>query len=121
MKFLFLGSGQYFPPILPNGHVFAVPVGRENQIEVFCLESEGITGTGIKCLWSEILGFYYNDDYWEIIVRNYLGRSMRFRRGMPCVIVLKGSDVLTTRIQGYPVPICLMNRIAFEQQRGRTI
>ena len=26
-------------------------------------------------------------------------------------------EALTTHIQGYPIPMCVMNRIAFEQQR----
>ena len=63
-------------------------------------------------------GCYYDDESWEIIPRNYSGRGMRFRRGLSCIMVIAGNEALTTHIQGYPIPICVMNRIAFEQQRG---
>ena len=43
---------------------------------------------------------------------------MRFRRGLHNIIVITGNEALTTHIQGYPIPICVMNRIAFKQQRG---
>ena len=43
---------------------------------------------------------------------------MRFRRGLSCIMVIEGNEALTTHIQGYPIPMCVMNRIAFEQQRA---
>jgi len=38
--------------------------------------------------------------------------------GFMFLMVIAGNEALTTHIQGYPIPICVMNRIAFEQQRG---
>lgn len=119
MEFRHLGNGQYFPPIAPNGRIYAIPFEQENQVEIFCLTSEGIVGAGIQSRWSEIVGVYYDDESWEIIPRNYLGRGMRFRRGLPCVMVEAGHETLTTHIQGYPIPPCVMNRITFEQTRGQ--
>ncbi|ERY53189.1 hypothetical protein PALA9_04829 [Pseudomonas aeruginosa] len=75
-------------------------------------------GAGIQSHWSEIVGCYYDDETWEIIPRNYSGRGMRFRRGLSCIMVIAGNEALTTHIQGYPIPMCVINRIAFEQQRG---
>lgn len=118
MEFRRLGNGLYFPPIAPNGRVYAAPLGQETQVEIFCLTPVGIMGAGILSHWSEIVGFYYDDESWEIIPRNYSGRGMRFRRGLSCIMVIAGNEALTTHIQGYPIPICVMNRIAFEQQRG---
>ncbi|MGV8842706.1 MAG: hypothetical protein ACOH2I_05580 [Pseudomonas sp.] len=119
MQFRHLGDDLYFPPIAPNGRIYAVPHNQQNQVEIFCLTSVGISAPGIQSRWSEIIGFYYDDESWEIIPRNYSGRGLRFRRGLACVMVMAGYETLTTHIQGYPIPICVMNRIAFEQQRGR--
>lgn len=121
MEFRHLGNGQYFPPITPNGRIFAVPVEQEKQVEVFCLTTMGIVGAGMQSPWSAIVGCYYDDESWEIIPRNYLGRGMRFRRGLPCVMVVDGRETLTTHIQGYPIPLCVMNRISFEQQKTHRI
>ncbi len=33
-------------------------------------------------------------------------------------MVIAGNETFTTHIQGYPIPMCVMNRISFEQQRG---
>lgn len=118
MEFRHLGNGLYFPPIAPNGRVYAVPLGQETQVETFCLTPMGIMGAGIKSHWSEIVGFYYDDESWEIIPRNYSGRGMRFSRGLSCIMLIAGNEALTTHIQGYPIPMCVMNRIAFEKQRG---
>ena len=117
MEFRYLGNGQYFPPIAPNGRVYAVPFEREDQVEIFYLTSEGIVGVDVQARWSEIVGFYYDDDSWEIILRNYIGRGMRFRRGVPCAIVEDGCETLKTNIQGFAIPVCVMNRIAYEQKR----
>ncbi len=67
MEFRRLGNGLYFPPIAPNGRVYAVPLGQETQVEIFCLTPLGIMGAGILSHWSEIVGFYYDDESWEII------------------------------------------------------
>jgi hypothetical protein len=117
MKFHHLGNGQYFPPIAPNGRIYAVPYAQENQVEIFCLVQEGIVGADLQVRWSEILGVHYDDRSWEIILHNYLGREMRFRRGFPCAMVVDEHESLTTHIQGYAIPPCVMNRIAFEQAR----
>ncbi len=69
-------------------------------------------GAGIQSHWSEIVGCYYDDETWEIIPRNYSGRGMRFRRGLSCIMVIAGNEALTTHIQGYPIPMCVINRIA---------
>ncbi|ABP78325.1 hypothetical protein I5G24_15455 [Pseudomonas aeruginosa] len=116
MEFRYLGNGQYFPPIAPNGRVYAVPFEREDQVEIFYLTSEGIVGVDVQARWSEIVGFYYDDDSWEIIPRNYFGRGMRFRRRVPCLMVIDGRETCTTHILGYPIPSCVMNRVAFEQR-----
>lgn len=118
MEFRHLGNKQYFPPIAPNGRVYAVPFEQETQVEVFCLTSVGIVGAGIQSLWPEIIGVHYDDQSWEIILCNYLRREMRFRRGFPCVMAVEGHETITTHIQGYAIPPCVMNRIAFEQTRG---
>ncbi|MGX1127290.1 hypothetical protein [Pseudomonas sp. HLS-6 TE3448] len=115
MEFRHLGNGQTFPPIAPNGRIYAVPVTQENQVEIFCLTPEGIVGSGVSANWSEITGVYYDDESWEIILRNYTGRGMRFRRGHPCFMVAEGDETILTSIQGYSIPICTMNRIAFEK------
>lgn len=119
MEFRHLGNGQTFPPIAPNGRIYAIPVTQENQVEIFCLTPEGIVGSGVAAKWAEITGFYYDNESWEIILRNYSGRGMRFRRGVPCAIVEEGSETLKTSIQGFAIPPCVMNRIAFEHQRWR--
>ncbi|WP_263144810.1 hypothetical protein [Pseudomonas sp. RIT-PI-AD] len=69
MEFRHLRNGQYFPPIAPNGRIYAVPLGQETQVEIFCLTPVGIMGTGIQSHWSEIVGCYYDDESWEIIPR----------------------------------------------------
>lgn len=117
MEFRHFGNGQTFPPIAPNGRIYAVPVTQKNQVEIFCLTPEGIIGRGVKATWAEIMGFYYSDESWEIILRNYIGRGMRYRRGVPCGIVEDGGETLKTNIQGFAIPVCVMNRIAYEQKR----
>ncbi|MFP6850065.1 MAG: hypothetical protein VCA57_15290 [Pseudomonas sp.] len=117
MEFRHLGNGLTFPPVAPNGRIYAVPVTQENQVEIFCLTPEGIVGGGVTANWAEITGFYYDDESWEIILRNYIGRGMRFRRGVPCGIVEDGCETLKTSIQGFAIPVCVMNRIAYEQKR----
>lgn len=120
MQFRHLGDGRTFPPIAPNGRVFAAPIGLTNEVEVFCLTPRGIVGGGIQSKWSEIVGFYYDDDFWEIILSNYIGRGMRFRQGSPCTMIAEGAhQTVTTSIQGYSIPFCVMNRIAFEQNYQR--
>ena len=99
LKFRHLGNNRYFPPIAPNGRIYAVLTEQENQVENLCLTSEGIISADIKTLWSEILGIYYNDDYWEIIFRNCSGKSLRFRRGMPCVMFVNEGNIFTACIQ----------------------
>lgn len=47
MEFRHLGNGQTFPPIAPNGRVYAVPITQENQVEIFCLTSDGVVGCGV--------------------------------------------------------------------------
>ena len=42
---------------------------------------------------------------------------MRFRRGVPCGIVEDGYETLKTNIQGFAIPVCVMNRITFEQKK----
>ncbi|MBC3384593.1 hypothetical protein [Pseudomonas sp. SWRI179] len=117
MEFRDLGNGRTFPPVAPNGRIYAVPVTQENQVEIFCLTPEGVIGSGVKANWAEITGFYYDDESWKIILRNYIGRGMRFRRGVPCGIVEDGCETFKTNIQGFAIPICVMNRIAFEQKK----
>ena len=117
MEFRHLANGETFPPIAPNGRIYAVPLSQENHVEIFCLKTEGIVGSGIAANWAEIMGFYYNHESWEIILRNYIGRGMRFRRGVPCGIVEDGCETLKTHIQGFPIPVCVMNRIAYEQKK----
>ena len=62
MEFRHLDNGQYFPPIAPNGRVYAVPVGQETRIEIFCLPPIGIVGASIQSHWSEIVDCYYDDE-----------------------------------------------------------
>ena len=104
MEFRHLGNGQYFPPIAPNGRVYAVPLGQETQVEIFCLTPVGIMGAGVQSHWSEIVGFYYDDESWEIIPRNYSGRGMRFRRGLSCIMVIAGNEALHDPHPGLPHP-----------------
>lgn len=117
MEFRHLGNGQTFPPVAPNGRIYAVPVKKEHQIEIFCLTSKGIVGNDFTAKWAEITGFHYDDESWEIILRNYIGKGMRFRRGVPCGIIEDGSETLKTNIQGFAIPVCVMNRIAYEQKK----
>lgn len=56
MEFRHLGNGRYFPPVAPNGRVYATPIEQKSQVEIFSPTSEGIQSS-----WSEILGFYYDD------------------------------------------------------------
>lgn len=121
MEFHYLGNGHYFPPNAPSGRIYAVPYEQENQVEIFCLAPEGIVGAGIQVRWSEIVSVHYDDQSWGIILRNYLGREMRFRRDLPCVMVVEGHETMTTHIQGYATPPCVMNRIVFEQTRSSEI
>ncbi|WP_231740509.1 hypothetical protein [Pseudomonas lundensis] len=92
MEFRHLGNGQTFPPVAPNGRGYAIPVTQENHVEIFCLTPEGIVGSSVAANWAEITGFYYDDKSWEIILRNYTGRGMRFRRGHPCFMRRKHTD-----------------------------
>ena len=48
MEFRDLGNGRIFPPVAPNGRIYAVPVTQESQVEIFCLTPEGVIGSGIK-------------------------------------------------------------------------
>jgi hypothetical protein len=76
MEFRHLGNGQTFPPIAPNGRIYAVPVTQENQVEIFCLTSDGIVGCSVTAFWADITGAYYDDESWEIILHNYISRAM---------------------------------------------
>ena len=118
MEFRHLGNGQTFPPVAPNGRVYAIPVTQENHVEIFCLTPEGIVGSSVAANWAEITGFYYDDKSWEIILRNYTGRGMRFRRGHPCFMVAEGGESILTSTQGYSIPLCTMNRISFEKTKN---
>lgn len=120
MEFRHIGSGCYFPPIAPNGRIYATPIGQENGIEIFCLTPEGITGAGIQSNWSQIAGFYSDENSWEITLNNYPGRGMNFRRYNHFTLLAEGSETLTTSIQGFAIPPCVMNRIAFEHQGWRS-
>ncbi|PBM99994.1 hypothetical protein [Pseudomonas aeruginosa] len=121
MEFRDLGNGRIFPPVAPNGRIYAVSVIQESQVEIFCLTPEGVIASGIKANWAEITGFYYDHESWEIILRNYIGRGMRFRRGVPCGMVEDGCETLKTNIQGFVIPVCVMNRLAYEQKRLQQI
>lgn len=98
-----LDNGQYFPPIAPNGRVYAVPVGHETRIEIFCLPPIGIVGASIQSHRSEIIGCYY-DESWKIIPRNYSGRGMRFRRDLHNIIVITGNEALPPTSRATPLP-----------------
>lgn len=47
--------------------------------------------------------------------------GLRFRQDVPCVIVAEGYEVLMSSIRGFAIPPCVMNRIAFEQQRTNSV
>ncbi|SFU17902.1 MULTISPECIES: hypothetical protein [Pseudomonas] len=119
MEFRALGSGRYFPPIAPNGKVMATHIKTDNQQEVFRLTSEGIFALGVTARWQEIRGCYTDNDFWEIILPEYLGRPLRFKSSRPCLLIPDAQQIITSSLQGYVIPMCIMNRIAFEQHERK--
>lgn len=115
MEFREVAPGVYFPPILANGRFFAQPVGGRDQQEILTVTDAGLECGGVSFLWPEIDGFSIRGETACLLSRKYASGGLRFKVGT-CFFV--GSDLLRDKHQGgYPVEYCLMNRVAFEQQR----
>lgn len=113
MRFREIGAGEYFPPIIPNGAFVASTKVGEPRREIFEVRAEGIFAGGIFLLWGDITGIVLDENRCRLATDKYRSGGIEF--------VLGGCEHRTehgplTRMSGYPVEYCLMNRVAFEQQ-----
>lgn len=106
-------EGQpYLPPTAPNGQIWGVPVDNDELCFVFSLCDGGIETRNAFFAWNDIVGTTYDDDTWGIIFLS--GEVLRLQRGVPCVMVPEWQKTFATHHQGYPIPPCIMVRIANE-------
>jgi len=115
LEFREVAPGEYFPPILPNGKFYALAAGGREPQEILTVTEVGLECGGVSFLWADITGFSIQDERACLLSRKYPSGGVKFTVGT-CYFV--GRDLQREKYQnGYPVEYCLMNRIAFEQQR----
>lgn len=116
MNFKKKADGSYFPPILPNGDFIGVAYGGVERQELFTVRDDGIYASGLFYLWSEISGVSITDERGvELHSDKYRNGGIAFYLGVSALRDANGN--LVTRISGYEVDYCLMNRISFERRR----
>ncbi len=106
-------EGQpYHPPAAPNGQVWGIPADGDERCVVFRLCDDGIEIRSAFFAWNDIAGTTYDDNTWTILCLS--GDALRFQRGAPCVMLPDGQKTFATHHQGYPIPPCILVRIARE-------
>lgn len=116
MEFRKIGEGRFFPPVLPNGDFIGVAHGSKLRQVLFSVRDEGIYGEGVFLLWHEISGVSITDALgFQIRSEKYASGGIGFFAGASALLDLTGEIV--TRIDGYAVDYCLMNRISYESKR----
>lgn len=115
MEFKTIDGGWLFPPILPNGDFVGVANGSQLRQVLFSVRDEGIYGEGVFLLWHEITGVSITDALgFQIRSEKYASGGMGFYAGASALLDLHGN--VLTRIDGYSVDYCLMNRISYESR-----
>jgi len=115
VEFREVAPGEYFPPILQNGRFFAQASGGREPQEILTVTEVGLECGGVSFLWADISGFSIQGERACLLSRKYPSGGVKFTVGT-CYFV--GRDLQREKYRnGYPVEYCLMNRIAFEQQR----
>lgn len=117
MEFKKIAEGKFFPPILPNGDFIGVAQGSKLRQVLFSVRDEGLFGEGLYFLWNEISGVSISDTKgFQIRSSKYASGGIGFYSGTSALLDINGAIV--TRIDGYTVDYCLMNRISYESNRG---
>ena len=113
MEFRKIAEGRYFPPVLPNGEFWGVPIGGKLDQLLFDVTDAGLKAAGVMYLWSEILGASFSPgDGILLLSENCPNGSLGFYRG--CSTLRCADGGLVRRIDGYEVDYCLINRVHFE-------
>lgn len=116
MEFRKRDGGRLFPPVLPNGDFIGVAHGSHLRQVLFSVRDEGLYGEGVFLLWHEITGVSITDEKgFQIRSGKYASGGIGFYAGASALLDLTGEIV--TRIDGYTVDYCLMNRISYESKR----
>lgn len=102
--------------MLPNGDFIGVAHGSHLRQVLFSVRDEGLYGEGVFLLWHEITGISITDAKgFQIRSGKYASGGFGFYAGASALLDLTGEIV--TRIDGYTVDYCLMNRISYESKR----
>ena len=116
LEFRSKGDGRFFPPILPNGDFIGVAHGGHTRQVLFSVRDDGLYGEGLFFLWNDITGVSItNDKGFQIRSSKYPSGGIGFYAGT--VALLDVTEQIVTRIDGYTVDYCLMNRISYEANR----
>lgn len=115
LEFRLLESGDYFPPVIPDGEFLAFTPGRRAFVRMFSVQAEGLFAEGIFLRWAEITGVSITGRLCRVNTDKYLSGGFAFELG-ECELRREGVKPLTYQ-QGYSVDYCLLNRITFELQK----
>lgn len=115
LEFRLLESGDYFPPIVPDGDFFAYTYARRMFVRMFSINQQGLYANGIFLEWTDITGVSISGSTCRIHTEKYRAGGFQFDLG-GCELRRPGEKPLVYQ-QGYSVDYCLLNRITFELQR----
>lgn len=110
-------DGSYFPPVLPNGDFIGVAHGSTQRQVLFAVKDDGLHAAGVFYLWEDITGISITEAKgFQILSSKYRNGGIGFEADGSALLDAEGEIV--TRIGGYTVDYCLMNRISFENSRN---
>lgn len=118
LEFKKRSDGRMFPPVLPNGDFIGVAHGSRLRQVLFSVRDDGLYGEGLFFLWKEITGISVTDAKgFQIRSSKYPSGGICFYAGASAFLDLSGEII--TRIDGYTVDYCLMNRISYESSGNK--
>ncbi|MDS9772055.1 hypothetical protein, partial [Pseudomonas aeruginosa] len=91
--------------------------GSQLRQVLFSVRDDGLYGEGVFLLWHEISGVSITDiEGFHIRSEKYASGGIGFYAGASALLDSGGEIV--TRIDGYTVDYCLINRISYESNRN---
>jgi len=118
LKFREIREGEYWPPVLPDGKFFGVPIGHDQVMEILTVTEDGLRCGGVSYDWTDLNGISIDGEQACLVSDKYISGGVRFY-----IATCHFEDEHKEQheyINGYPVEYCLMNRITFELQRRST-
>ena len=103
-----------FPSHHPERIVRGSPETGPIEAGIFEVRDDGVYAGGIHLLWDDITGIALDDSRCRLVSDKYRSGGIEFLIGS-CELRTPAGGI--TRIGGFQVEYCLMNRVTFEKQR----